>query len=201
MFTGLVTDVGEVMSIDGGRFAIRTAMSGPIVTLGASISCDGVCLTVTGFRPDTDRGGEGTVFKVDVSNETLSKTTLGTWRPGQRINLEPALQVSDRLGGHVVSGHVDGLARIVSVTPDGESRRFVFAAPEHLAMYIAPKGSVALDGTSLTVNEVAGNRFGVNLIPHSLTVTTWGAKSAGDNVNLEVDVFARYVARLMEFRA
>ena len=130
----------------------------------------------------------------------MSKTTLGAWGHGRRINLERSLRAGDELGGHIVSGHVDGTAKIVSITQDGDSRRFLFEAPEHLARYIAPKGSVALDGTSLTVNEVSGARFGVNLIPHSLTVTTWGAKSQGDKVNLEVDVFARYVARLMEFR-
>jgi len=137
---------------------------------------------------------------VDVSNETQAKSTLGAWVPGTRVNLERSLKVGDELGGHIVSGHVDGVAKIVSITQDGASRRFLFEAPEHLSRYIAPKGSVALDGTSLTVNEVSETRFGVNLIPHSLTVTTWGAKTAGDLVNLEVDVFARYVARLMEFR-
>ena len=197
MFTGLIADVGDVRSIHGGVFTIRTKFSAGMVAPGASICCDGVCLTATSIVPDS----EGCLFKVDVSNETLSKTLLGTWKPGRRINLEPALSVSDRLGGHVVSGHVDGVAKIVSITADGDSRRFLFEAPEHLACYIAPKGSVALDGTSLTVNEVSGARFGVNLIPHSLTVTTWGAKTAGESVNLEVDVFARYVARLMEFRS
>ncbi len=200
MFTGLITDVGQVVAIDRGSMSIRTSLSGTTTTLGASMCCDGVCLTVTAVRPDRDHGGDGTIFKVDVSNETLSKTTLQSWTVGQRVNLEPALCASDRLGGHVVSGHVDGVAAIVSVTADGDSRRFLFEVPEHLARYIAPKGSVALDGTSLTVNEVSGARFGVNLIPHSLTVTTWGAKTAGETVNIEVDVFARYVARLMEFR-
>jgi riboflavin synthase len=200
MFTGLITDIGEVRAVERGHFTIRTSLSAAMMSAGASMCCDGVCLTVTAFKPDNDNGGDGSIFKVDVSNETLSKTTLGKWKAGDRVNLEPALRVGDRLGGHVVSGHVDGVAKIVSVAPDGDSRRFVFEAPEHLACYIAPKGSVALDGTSLTVNEVSGARFGVNLIPHSLTVTTWGAKTPGDLVNLEVDVFARYVARLMEFR-
>ena len=147
-----------------------------------------------------DPRSKGARFTVDVSNETLAKSALGAWGPGKRVNLERALRVSDELGGHIVSGHVDGVAKIVSITPDGDSRRMLFEAPEHLARYIAPKGSVALDGTSLTVNEVSGTRFGVNLIPHSLTVTTWGAKTPGEPVNLEVDIFARYVARLMEFR-
>jgi riboflavin synthase len=205
MFTGLISDIAEVVAISGGSLTIHTKFSAGMMAAGASMACDGVCLTVTSIKPDHDHhqnggGGDGCIFKVDVSNETLSKTTLGSWKTGRRINLEPALCVSDRLAGHVVSGHVDGLAKIISITADGDSRRFLFEAPEHLARFIAPKGSVALDGTSLTVNEVSGSRFGVNLIPHSLTVTTWGAKSQGDAVNLEVDVFARYVARLMEFR-
>jgi riboflavin synthase len=196
MFTGLITDVGAVVARDGGQFTIATSYVLSEQDMGASICCDGVCLTATGFEATS----AGTRFTVDVSNETLSKTTLGSWAPGRRINLERSLRVGAELGGHIVSGHVDGVATIIAITPDGESRRFLFEAPEHLARYIAPKGSVALDGTSLTVNEVSGSRFGVNLIPHSLTVTTWGAKSQGDTVNLEVDVFARYVARLMEFR-
>ncbi|MBK9079862.1 MAG: riboflavin synthase [Hyphomicrobium sp.] len=196
MFTGLITDVGAVVSRNGGQFTIATAYVLEEKDLGASICCDGVCLTATGFEATA----HGTRFTVDVSNETLSKTTLGSWTPGRCINLERSLRAGDELGGHIVSGHVDGVAKIIAITPDGESRRFLLEAPEHLARYIAPKGSVALDGTSLTVNEVSGSRFGVNLIPHSLTVTSWGAKSQGDIVNLEVDVFARYVARLMEFR-
>lgn len=196
MFTGLITDVGEVVAKSGGVFTILTAYPLTAKDLGVSICCDGVCLTATGIEP----AGKGARFTVDVSNETLSKSALGSWKPGRRINLERSLRAGDELGGHIVSGHVDGVAKIISITADGDSRRFLFEAPEHLARYIAPKGSVALDGTSLTVNEVAGSRFGVNLIPHSLTVTTWGAKSQGDTVNLEVDVFARYVARLMEFR-
>jgi riboflavin synthase len=144
--------------------------------------------------------GGGCIFTVDVSNETKSKTTLGDWRPGTRVNLERSLRAGDELGGHVVSGHIDAVARIVEITPDGDSRRFTFEAPEHLALYIAPKGSVALDGISLTVNEVAGSRFGINVIPHTLTVTTWQSKKPGDRVNLEVDLIARYVARLLEYR-
>lgn len=196
MFTGLITDVGAVVAHTGGQFTIATSYKLTATDAGASICCDGVCLTATSIVAQAD----GTQFTVDVSNETLSKTALGAWTPGRRVNLERSLRAGDELGGHIVSGHVDGIAKIVSITQDGESRRFLLEAPEHLARYIAPKGSVALDGTSLTVNEVAGSRFGVNLIPHSLTVTTWGAKSQGDTVNLEVDVFARYVARLMEFR-
>ncbi len=196
MFTGLIGDVGEVVGRSGGQFTIRSSYPLQPGDAGTSVCCDGVCLTATTVK----REDSGCVFTVDVSNETLSRTTLGTWVAGRRINLERSLRAGDELGGHIVSGHVDGVARIVSIVNDGESRRFLFEAPEHLARYIATKGSVALDGTSLTVNEVAGVRFGVNLIPHSLTVTTWGAKSQGDPVNLEVDVFARYVARLMEFR-
>ncbi len=198
MFTGLITDVGEVIDRDGGVFTIECGFDPATIALGASIACDGVCLTATAVAPSAL--GSGSRFTVDVSNETLSKTTLDAWQPGRAINLERPLKSGDELGGHIVTGHVDGRARIVDVTEDGVSRRFLFEAPDHLAMYIAPKGSVALDGTSLTVNEVAGNRFGVNLIPHTLTATTWGRKKPGDEINLEVDIFARYVARLMEFR-
>lgn len=198
MFTGLITDVGEVIGKSDGKFTLRTVYALKPEDTGLSICCDGVCLTATGIKPIASGGGAD--FSVDVSNETLAKSALGRWVPGTRVNLERSLKVGDELGGHIVSGHVDGVAKIVSITQDGASRRFLFEAPEHLSRYIAPKGSVALDGTSLTVNEVSETRFGVNLIPHSLTVTTWGAKTAGDLVNLEVDVFARYVARLMEFR-
>lgn len=194
MFTGIITDIGKIVARDGGRFTIRTSHAAETIALGASIACDGCCLTVTSVVPD----GTGSVFTVDVSNESLSKTTLSGWQPGRAINLERALRAGDELGGHIVSGHVDGVARITSVMPDGESRRFRFEAPPALARYIASKGSVALDGTSLTVNEVDGPSFGVNLIPHTLTATTWGRKKPGDEVNLEVDLFARYVARLME---
>ena len=196
MFTGLITDVGEVVSLKGGHVTLRSKYRLTEADTGASICCDGVCLTATAITPTQD----GATFAVDVSNETISKTTLKSWAPGHRVNLERALRAGAELGGHIVSGHVDGVAKIVSITNDGESRRVLFEAPEHLARYIAPKGSVALDGTSLTVNEVSGARFGVNLIPHSLTVTTWGAKTPHQHVNLEVDVFARYVARLLEFR-
>ncbi|MFT3731391.1 MAG: riboflavin synthase [Hyphomicrobium sp.] len=196
MFTGLITDVGEVVERSPGRFKLRTAYALKPEDTGLSICCDGVCLTATAIVPIPT----GAEFTVDVSNETTAKSTLGGWKPGHRVNLERSLRAGDELGGHIVSGHVDGVAKIISITPDGDSKRFLLQAPEHLSRYIAPKGSVALDGTSLTVNEVAETRFGVNLIPHTLTVTTWGAKTPGDLVNLEVDVFARYVARLMEFR-
>lgn len=196
MFTGIITDIGTILGSDGESFEISSHYPAASIDLGASICCDGCCLTATRIEPAAD----GSRFRVDVSNETRSKTTLGGWRTGQRINLERSLTLGAEMGGHVVSGHIDGTAKITAITEDGDSRRFTFEAPEHLALYIAPKGSVALDGTSLTVNEVRGASFGVNLIPHTLTTTTWGAKTVGQAVNLEVDLFARYVARLMEFR-
>jgi riboflavin synthase len=196
MFTGIITDIGELAAREGGRLAIRCAYAPESIAIGASISCDGACLTAT----EVARVGSGSLFKVDVSNETLSKTTLGEWRPGQRINLERALKAGDELGGHIVAGHVDGVARILAVRPDGQSQRLTVEAPRDLARFIASKGSVALDGISLTVNEVDQDRFGINIIPHTLTHTTLGGKKPGDRVNLEVDVFARYVARAMELR-
>jgi riboflavin synthase len=196
MYTGLVTDIGEVVARENGRFAIRSSYAADSIGVGASIACDGCCLTVTSIAAD----GQGSMFTVDVSNETRSKTTLDGWQPGTRVNLERSLKLGDELGGHIVNGHVDSVARILDIRPDGDSRRFLFEAPEHLALHIVPKGCIALDGTSLTVNEVSGNRFGVNIIPHTLAVTTWGAKRAGELANLEVDVFARYVARLLEYR-
>ena len=196
MFTGIISDIGTVAAREGGRFTIRCGYPAETIALGASIACEGACLTATSVQP----AGNGSVFAVDVSNETLSKTTLGDWECGRRINLERALKAGDELGGHMVSGHVDGVARIVSIRPDGESRRFTIEVPADLARYIAPKGSVALDGISLTVNEVDGPRFGVNIIPHTLTHTTLGDKKPSDRVNLEVDVFARYVARALEYQ-
>ena len=200
MFTGLISDIGVIVSRElnaqGARFTVRTAYEAASIRLGASICCDGCCLTAT----DVVLQEQATVFSVDVSNESLSKTTIGHWQPGHQINLERSLRAGDELGGHMVSGHIDGVATITEVIDDGNSRRFTLEVPPALARYIAPKGSIALDGTSLTVNDVSGNRFSVNLIPHTLTVTTWGQKLTGQTVNLEVDVFARYVARLMEFR-
>jgi len=196
MFTGIITDIGEIAAQNGDSFTLRCSYAAESIAVGASIACDGVCLTATRIVPD----GTGSRFSVDVSNETRSKSTLGSWVPGRAVNLERALKAADELGGHIVQGHVDGKARIVDISADGECQRFSFEAPEHLALYIAPKGSVALDGTSLTVNEVSGSRFGINLIPHTLTMTTWGRKKTGDEVNLEVDLVARYVARLLEFR-
>ena len=195
MFTGLITDIGRVTAVEmrgdmRARIACSYDMAG--VELGASIACDGVCLTVV------DKGADW--FDVDISAETLSKTNIGAngWSVGQRINLERALRVGDELGGHIVSGHVDGVAPIVSAVREGGSLRLVLKAPAHLARFIAPKGSVALNGTSLTVNEVDGDRFGINLIPHTQAVTTWGEAREGDAVNLEIDTLARYVARLAE---
>ncbi len=199
MFTGIVTDVGEVVSIEkrgDTRFAIATAYAPESIAVGASIACAGCCLTAieTGRLQD----GRGT-FAVEASAETLQVTTLKQWKVGTRINLERALKMGDELGGHMVSGHVDGVGQILSITPEGDSRRFRFKAPDSIARFIAPKGSITLDGTSLTVNEVEGTSFGVNIIPHTLKVTTWGKAAAGDTVNIEIDMLARYVARLAEF--
>jgi riboflavin synthase len=197
MFTGIVTAIGEVRRIEGITFGIASPYEAAGIAVGASICHDGCCLTVTRVIPD----GAGSLYDVDVSNETLSRTTLGRWRVGKSMNLERSLRLGDELGGHMVSGHVDGVAEIVSMTEDGASRRFEIVCPPALAPFVAEKGSVALDGTSLTVNTVADDRFTVNLIPHSLDVTTWGQKRAGDFLNMEVDLMARYVARLYQQRA
>lgn len=202
MFTGIITDIGRVRSVEkrgDTRFIIATVYDPDGIDIGASIACAGCCLTVV----EKGRDGEGNWFAVDVSQESLDCTTLGNWREGTRINLERALKAGDELGGHVVSGHVDGVGRIVDIRPEGDSLRFTFEAPEGLGRFIAPKGSVTLDGTSLTVNEVedlksGGTRFGVNIIPHTQAVTTWGMAKAGDPVNLEIDMLARYVARLVQ---
>jgi riboflavin synthase len=193
MFTGIITDLGRVREIraDGDtRIEITTRFDAAAIPIGASIACSGVCLTVIDKGPGW--------FAVQASGETLSCTTLGDWRPGTSVNLERALGLGDELGGHLVSGHVDGVGRVAAITPEGASRRFVFEAPAQLARFIASKGSVAIDGISLTVNEVDGARFGVNIIPHTLSITTLGEAEAGDRVNLEIDVLARYVARLLE---
>lgn len=196
MFTGIITDVGEVVAVAplkaGARLAIATAYDPGGIDLGASIACAGICLTVVG----RGRRGENGVFEVDVSTETLQRTTVGGWQPGRRVNLERALRAGDELGGHVVTGHIDGVARVLGREPDGDMARFTFEVPESLSRYIAPKGSVALDGTSLTVNDVSANTFTATIIPHTLAVTTWGERERGDSVNLEVDLFARYVERL-----
>lgn len=196
MFTGLISDIGTILAVDGGRMYIASRYDPEGIAIGASIACDGCCLTVVAH--EAGACGSGSVFQIDASAETLSRTTLGGWRAGRRINLERALRLGDELGGHLVSGHIDGVARITARLADGASVRFEFEAPPALAPLIAEKGSVALDGTSLTVNTVSGNRFSVNLIPHSLAVTTWSEKRVGDEVNMEVDMFARYIARLIE---
>ncbi|AUC52380.1 riboflavin synthase [Sagittula sp. P11] len=197
MFTGIITDVGEVRALERRgdlRARIGTKYKTASIDMGASIACNGVCLTVIGLGPDW--------FEVDISAETLSKTTIGGndgWTEGSKINLERALKVGDELGGHIVSGHVDGVATVVGMQDEGDSTRVTFDAPEALARFIAPKGSVALNGTSLTVNEVDGTTFGINFIPHTKEVTTWGLTAVGDRINLEIDTLARYVARLRDF--
>lgn len=200
MFTGIVTDMGEVIAIEqrgDTRLTIATAYDPDTIALGASIACSGCCLTAveTGRLQD----GRG-FFAVDASAETLARTTLGSWKTGARINLERPLKMGDELGGHVVSGHVDDVGEIVAIVPEGDSLRFRIRVSPEIARFIAPKGSVSLDGTSLTVNEVEGNEFGVNIIPHTQAVTTWGKAKPGDRVNVEIDMLARYVARLSETR-
>lgn len=195
MFTGIITDLGSVKSLEkrpGGevRFEIATAYKADEIPIGASIAHNGVCLTLVETGPGW--------FVVFASLETLNKTTLRGWRAGSPVNLERALKVGDELGGHIVSGHVDGVGRVASIAPEGESLRFVFEVPDNLKKFMAPKGSVAIDGVSLTVNEVEGNRFGVNIIPHTSKVTTFGTYKVGDRVNLEIDMLARYVARLLD---
>ncbi len=200
MFTGIVTDVGEVARVEERgalrRLAIRCSYPLESLALGASIACSGTCLTVVAMHGE----GERAIFEVDAAAETLALTTVDGWRDGTRINLERALKIGDELGGHIVTGHVDGIARLVSREDFDGMARLVFEAPHALARFIAPKGSVALDGVSLTVNEVEGDRFGVLIIPHTLKVTTLGERKSGDGVNIEVDLMARYAARLAEAR-
>ncbi len=199
MFTGIVTDVGEVIGVErrgDTRFTIACSFAPETLAVGASVSCSGCCLTAIEMARLPD--GRGT-FAVEASAETLHVTTLKHWKVGTRINLERALKMGDELGGHIVSGHVDGLGEILSIVPEGDSKRFSFKAPGDIARFIAHKGSVTLAGTSLTVNEVEGNTFGVNIIPHTQKVTTWGTAKIGDAVNIEIDMLARYVARLAEF--
>ncbi len=199
MFTGIITDIGEVLVVrQEGDLRARIATSYDVsgIDIGASIACDGVCLTVVALG-ESPRGW----FEVQVSAETVSRSSMGreAWVPGRRINLERALRVGDELGGHIVSGHVDGVAEITALREEGGSARVMLRAPGDLGRFIAPKGSVALNGTSLTVNEVEGAEFGVNIIPHTREVTTWGQAAVGDAVNLEIDTLARYVARLREW--
>ena len=199
MFTGIITDIGTIKDLrqQGDLWArIGTAYPATGIALGASIACDGVCLTVV----DKGTTTEGDWFDVDISAETLSKTNLADWTKGKAVNLERALKIGDELGGHIVSGHVDGLATITAMRTEGDSTRVTFETSRGLARFIAPKGSVALNGTSLTVNEVDDCTFGINLIPHTQKVTNWGAAKVGDKVNLEIDTLARYVARLAEMQ-
>ena len=199
MFTGIVTDIGVVQSVtprdEGVLLRIETNFDPETIDIGASIACAGVCLTVVAL-PET--GANTRWFEVEAWEEALRLTTVSDWQQGQRINLERALKVGDELGGHIVTGHVDGMAEIVERRDEGEAVRFVLETPKELAKFIAPKGSVALDGTSLTVNRVDGARFDVLLIHHSLSVTTWGERKVGDRVNIEVDTMARYAARLAD---
>ncbi len=198
MFTGIVSSVGTLLSKQGSRFVISCPFKRKSLVEGASVACDGCCLTLV----EIDKAkGKGSVFTVQASNETLAHTTLGAWKVGQKINLERALSLGEELGGHIVTGHVDGRAKLVSRYPDGDSVRFLIEAPAALAPFIAPKGSVALNGVSLTVNEVDAERFGVNIIPYTLAHTTWGDRQPGDLVNLEVDLLARYVARLAHYES
>ena len=193
MFTGIVTNVGRVRAVEkrgDTRFFITTGYDTSTIDLGASIACDGACLTAVQFGPDW--------FAVDVSAETLSRTTLGQWVEGRRVNLERSLRVGDELGGHIVSGHVDGLGTVTAMRPEGDSLRVAFDVPGALARFIASKGSVAINGVSLTVNEVSSRSFGVNLIPHTRSVSSLGDLVEGADVNIEIDVLARYVARLAE---
>ena len=193
MFTGIVTDIGIIAALDQQgdlRARITTGYDTAGIDMGASIASDGVCLTVVDLGPDW--------YDVQISAESVNMTNLGKWAVGKRVNLERALKVGDELGGHIVSGHVDGVAKVVSIKDEGDSTRVQLRAPDDLARFIASKGSVALNGTSLTVNEVEGNVFGINFIPHTKDFTTWGDVALGDMINLEIDTLARYVARLAE---
>ncbi len=193
MFTGIISDLGRVRDVErrgDTRFSFSTGYDTATIDLGASIACSGVCLTVVDKGPGW--------FAVDASAETLSRTTLGDWRPDSRVNFERPLKMGDELGGHLVSGHVDGVAEVLERHRSGDSHLFVIAPPPDLSRFIAAKGSVALDGVSLTVNEVTGDAFTVNIIPHTAAVTTFGALQAGDRINLEIDMLARYLERLLE---
>ena len=196
MFTGIVTDIGTVRAVvprnDVKRLTVQTAYDPATIELGASIACSGVCLTVVSLGTDS--------FDVEAAPETLAVTNVGEWGEGKHLNLERALKIGDELGGHIVQGHVDGVAVVVAREDLGETTRFTFEAPAELARFIAPKGSICLDGTSLSVNGVDGARFDCLLIPHTLTHTAWGEVQTGARVNIEVDMMARYAARLAEFR-
>ena len=201
MFTGIVTDIGRIRAVlktgdvagEGRRFEVETAFDVADIDIGASIAHAGACMTVV----EKAQGYNGDWYAIEVSAESLSKTTLGSWDVGSRINLERAMRLGDELGGHMVSGHVDGVGDVTARENDGDSVRFTFRTPSDLAKYLAPKGSITIDGVSLTVNEVEGDRFGINVIPHTQNATTIGALAVGDKVNLEIDMLARYVARLI----
>jgi riboflavin synthase len=196
MFTGIVTDVGTVSHIEkrgDTHVVIGTRYDVSGIEVGASMACSGICMTIVDKGNANDRW-----FAVTASAETLSKTTLGEWKVGDPVNLERPMRVGDEFGGHIVSGHVDATAELVRMTPEGESTRMTFQAPVSLARFVAPKGSIALDGVSLTVNEVDGSRFGVNIIPHTIQATTFGRVKPGAKVNFEIDLLARYVARLVK---
>ena len=197
MFTGIITDVGEIIELEKRgdlRARIKTNYDAKGIAFGASIACDGICLTAVDFGDNW--------FDVEISAETVSKTIIGSglWEINYKVNLERSLKVGDELGGHIVSGHVDGIATVSSIVDEGDSTRFTFEAPMELARFIAPKGSLALNGTSLTVNEVKENAFGINLVPHTKKVTSWNKTQVGDPINLEIDTLARYVARLAEYQ-
>lgn len=195
MFSGIVADLGQVRGARHGaltELSIATAFDTGAIAIGASIACSGACLTVVAVEPGA--------FTVQASAETLARTTIGEWQEGTPVNLEKSLRLGDEIGGHLVSGHVDGIAQIAERRPEAESVRFVFAAPDALMPFIASKGSVALDGVSLTVNEIAGNHFGVNIIPHTLACTNFGGARPGQRMNLEIDMIARYVASIMARR-
>ena len=195
MFTGIITDIGKITKLEQQgdlRARIETGYDTSGIDMGASIASDGVCLTVVDLGADW--------YEVQISAETVDKTNLGAWEVGRRLNLERALKVGDELGGHIVSGHVDGVAELIELRAEGDSTRATFRAPDALAKFIAPKGSVTLNGTSLTVNDVNGAEFGINMIPHTKTATTWGQARVGDLINLEIDTLARYVARLQDWQ-
>lgn len=197
MFTGIITDIGTLLELEQRgdlRARIGTGYDVSGIDIGASIACNGVCLTVVALGSAPQNW-----FDVEISAETVGATNVGDWTTGGRLNLERALKVGDELGGHIVSGHVDGVAEVIEMRDEGDSTRVTFRAPQELARFIAPKGSVALNGTSLTVNEVAGADFGINFIPHTKVATTWGDTKTGDLINLEIDTMARYVARLQEY--
>ena len=192
MFTGIITDLGKIRAIEkrgDTRIEIETSYDTDDIDIGASIACSGPCLTVIEKGPGW--------FAIEASAETLDKTALGDWTVGTTVNLERAMRIGDELGGHIVSGHVDAVARIVDMQPEGDSVRFTFESPGEFSKYIAPKGSVCLDGVSLTVNEVQGNNFGVNIISHTQGETTFGSRKVGDRINMEIDTIARYVARIL----